>query len=596
MEKLNFFFLFLFIYQIYECELINSNNEMIFNKSPINPEIFKEVNDDYQLINLNEELDREGYEISKSAYKFINNNANLTYVFESNSSNLIIQNEQSQGLQTLNILKYNSFLTVNKTGDNSETIKITSIPNSNVNFELLFENNYDEFYLKQKFTNIKIIETNENNLIANFDSFDDNHEIFYAKYIENDLSPKDFYPINKSNFTKINFEDKLIQLEKNSTYIIINDVKDFYFSSLELFITQQENNNTAINLKGNNDKYLYLNKEKNYSITWNSIDSNLRIIKLSKKTKNSKITINNNILLNKDNMYYELPKDIKIELKVENEDALIEFLYYFEDEKIFDKLEIYKEKLDSNLTHKILIKLDSPDDYVIKLESDLNKSFGTSIYGKASTGNYHYYSSACHDNLIYGFSFEESIKKDKFREVKTGNGEYYSLYLFLETTNIDQPIYLTYYPKNLNISLLNSANYTYFEIKPDVTYKFIVEDDDSYTFKMGIKDKDIQSYSPLFTFQNKTNFNEIKLVMKNEGNDKNTPVYINYYQNWKNDKDILMTIIADRAKKILLVIYIIASILIVVFFALVVLILIKMLKNQDENVENSSNELITKEY
>ena len=84
--------------------------------------------------------------------------------------------------------------------------------------------------------------------------------------------------------------------------------------------------------------------------------------------------------------------------------------------------------------------------------------------------------------------------------------------------------------------------------------------------------------------------------MKNEGNDKNTPVYINYYQNWKNDNDILMTIIADRAKKILLVIYIIASILIVVFFALVVLILMKMLKNQDENVENSSNELITKEY
>ena len=170
------------------------------------------------------------------------------------------------------------------------------------------------------------------------------------------------------------------------------------------------------------------------------------------------------------------------------------------------------------------------------------------------------------------------------------------LYLYYEKTNNEQPIYLTYYPKNLNISSLNAANYTYYEIKNNVTYKFIIENDDSFTFTMDIDDNDIKSYNPLFTFENKTNFNELKLVMKNEGNNKNTPVYINYYQNWEKKDDVMMIIIADKAKSILLVIYIVSIILILVFFALVVLAVMKIIKIQKDKAEDSNKEVILKDY
>ena len=88
------------------------------------------------------------------------------------------------------------------------------------------------------------------------------------------------------------------------------------------------------------------------------------------------------------------------------------------------------------------------------------------------------------------------------------------LYLYYEKTNNEQPIYLPYYPQNLNISSLHAPNYTYYEIQNNVTYKFIIENDDSFTFTMDIDDNDIKSYNPLFTFENKTNFNE-KYLQKN---------------------------------------------------------------------------------
>lgn len=573
MKRTNFIILFFCIYQLYECEIITN------------------INDNYEEITLTEDWNQHKFNVTNSAYKFINNNINLIYIFESQAnSTLTIHDEDSNGLKTLNILRYNSYLTVNKSGVNPETIKISSISSTNVNIQLLLGNNYDNLYLKQKFTNIRIIEAKDN-LISTFDSFDENTEVYFRKYTE-DIAPKDFFPINKYLFDKINIKDDIIKLEKDSTYIIINDVTEFYFSSLEFFITQENSRSTDINLDKNNETYLYLNTDKNYKLNLDQTE-NSRLIKLSRKTINSKITINDNIVLNKENMYYKIENNNDLNLKVEKEDALIEFLYSFEDEKVFDKLEVYKEKLDTN---KILIKLDSPDDYVIKLESDLSKPFGTSIYGKISKENYHYYSSECHSSLIYGYSFEESIKKDKFTNVNAKGGEFYMLYLYIDKTNKEQPLYLTYYPKNLNVSSLNAANYTYFEIKHNVTYKFIIENDDSFTFTMNIKDKDLKLYNPLFTFENKTDFNEAKLVMKNEGNNKNTPVYINYYQNWEKKDDVMMTIIADKAKSILLVIYIIAIILILVFFALVVLAVMKIIKIQKDKAEDSNKEVILKDY
>ena len=43
-------------------------------------------------------------------------------------------------------------------------------------------------------------------------------------------------------------------------------------------------------------------------------------------------------------------------LKIDKEDALIEILYKFEDEKVYDKIDLNKEKIDDHQANKILIK------------------------------------------------------------------------------------------------------------------------------------------------------------------------------------------------------------------------------------------------
>ena len=87
-------------------------------------------------------------------------------------------------------------------------------------------------------------------------------------------------------------------------------------------------------------------------------------------------------------------------LKVENEDALIEFLYYSENEKIFDDIQ-NENLLISELGNRveILVKLDFLEDYVFKLETESNKSFGTSICVKIGKDNYHYSADECKNTL-----------------------------------------------------------------------------------------------------------------------------------------------------------------------------------------------------
>lgn len=590
MEKNNLIFLILFILysQVHEKELSSFNNENIQDEIIELTNIYEQ---NMEIIYLDEEMNQTVYNIWQDHSLFINNNSELIYIFESNSSNLIINNAEGKGLRNLNILEYGSKITVNMTGSFPEIIKITSIPNSNVYIEPLFEQNYDNLYLKQKFTNIKIIETADNNLIAHFDSFDENHEIYYANYMNDKIIPKDIYPINKEKFNKLNFKDVILTLEPNSTYIIINDVTEFYLSSLEVFITPKENVNQEIILHANTEKYLYLNKYQRYSINLNDI-SDFRIMKLSRKTSNSKIIINDNIVIDKDNMYYELEKKTILNLRIESEDALIEFLYYFHNEIIIDQLESNKQKIDGD---KILIKLDSPDTYEIKLETNLNNAFGTSIYAKFSKGNYHYYSKECHSSLIYGFSFEETINKEVFENINQKVNESYNVYLYFLKGKEEQEIYLSLYPKNLKKDILNSANFTNIELDPEKTYKYTIQNDNTYTFKLSLDDNNIKSYYPIFTFENKTNYNETKLVMKNEGNNKNTSIYLNYYKNWTKDEDIRIKIIAEQAENILIVFYIFSGIVILVCLALCVLVIKKMSKGERQNDEGQINELLNKE-
>ena len=588
MQKQNFIFfiLFLIVFQIVECESMTNNNENYIHSNKENQKNYFQINDDYEIMNLKDEMNRNEISLDNKAYKFINDNSDLIYIFETNSR-IDIKNKDSNAFIELNILEYGEDNYLIMSSQSNENVKITSIPNSNVYIEQLFGENFDELLLKQKFTNIKIIQTNTNNLISSFDSFDENNDIYYAKYSVDNFNPKDIHPINVNSFTKIDKKKDLITLDMKSTYIIINKVYDQYLSSFEYFIAPEINNNNEINLVKDSEKYIYLNTNKEYKINTKDI-KNPRLIKLSDKTKNSVITINDD-KIDKDNIFYELKKDEEYVVKVRDENALIEFLYDIKEDgkEIFNDIETLNTTINGN---SILLKFDTLHDYVIKLTSDLNKSFGASICYKFGKGNYHYYSEECKGVLTFGFSYEDTIKKEKFNNITLRKDELYMAYINIYRNNT--PIYLSYYPTNFDESWLNSANFSNTELEPKHKFKYIIQGKDKYILDLNLDKDEIKSYSPIFTLVNRTFHNETHLEIKNEDDSKNFTVYINYHKNWPQDKDITIRIISNHAENILLGIYIAGGILMVACFVIAIIAIAIMIRKRRESSENNESELL----
>ena len=588
MQKQNFIFfiLVLIVFQIVECESMTNNNENDIHSNKENQKNYFQINDDYEIMNLKDEMNRNEISLDNKAYKFINDNSDLIYIFETNSR-INIKNKDSNAFIELNILEYGEDNYLFMSSQSNENVKITSIPNSNVYIEQLFGDNFDELLLKQKFTNIKIIQTNTNNLISSFDSFDENNDIYYAKYSVDNFNPKDIHPINVNSFTKIDKKKDLITLDMKSTYIIINKVYDQYLSSFEYFIAPEINNNNEINLVKDSEKYIYLNTNKEYKINTKDI-KNPRLIKLSDKTKNSVITINDD-KIDKDNIFYELKKDEEYVVKVRDENALIEFLYDIKEDgkEIFNDIETLNTTINGN---SILLKFDTLHDYVIKLTSDLNKSFGASICYKFGKGNYHYYSEECKEVLTFGFSYEDTIKKEKFNNITLRKDELYMAYINIYRNNT--PIYLSYYPTNFDESWLNSANFSNTELEPKHKFKYIIQGKDKYILDLNIDKDEIKSYSPIFTLVNRTFHNETHLEIKNEDDSKNFTVYINYHKNWPQDKDITIRIISNHAENILLGIYIAGGILMVACFVIAIISIAIMIRKRRESSENDESELL----
>ena len=157
MQKQNFIFfiLVLIVFQIVECESMTNNNENDIHSNKENQKNYFQINDDYEIMNLKDEMNRNEISLDNKAYKFINDNSDLIYIFETNSR-IDIKNKDLNAFIELNILEYGEDNYLIMSSQSNENVKITSIPNSNVYIEQLFGENFDELLLKQKFTNIKI--------------------------------------------------------------------------------------------------------------------------------------------------------------------------------------------------------------------------------------------------------------------------------------------------------------------------------------------------------------------------------------------------------------------------------------------------------
>ena len=254
----------------------------------------------------------------------------------------------------------------------------------------------------------------ENNLLNKKDN-----KLKYAQF-NNEMNLNDILEGNDKFFKTYTNNDSIIHFSKNEIQIIFFDFSQK--EQIHYFLGPKEidTNIDIINAKTN---FIFLEKNKEYELNFenNKVD---RMIKLSRKTPNSQIYIvNEDITLDSNNIYYQIKEGFKgkLNLIVNNSDAMIEFLFKIDDAEIinfknnsmhinnlkFNLIKISKEHFSKNLQ----IKLEGEETLKFKV------FFGYSI----PPYSYYYFGNS---NQYPSISNKENI--DLFiDEVKLMNDEYY---------------------------------------------------------------------------------------------------------------------------------------------------------------------------
>ena len=364
-----------------------------------------EKNENIIEIYLNGEMNRANYTINlNQTSKLINSNGTYIYFVElpkeveaKNSKNITFK-------ELIPLPSVNSSVIIypqDESGKNIE-IYVTSILNDVEVFS--YKNSFLQSYHLIRKNAINIVWTDEDkNQIMDLYSLENSVLFYIKKYDFNDISPKALSPFNKTSFKK--YDGNFQLLEKNSVYIFFAEIYKLNGQNniIEIFISlEQISKNISL-------KYdlLYLKKSDDYyNISFS--DSNLtRVLKLSRKTNGSEvIKLPGESILNSVNRYYELKeKETKegIQLKVINDDCLLEILYLSEnDSEILDSHSVEKYKLTKTYT---LIKIPKNRcTYDFKLSSKNKNKLKLLEFGfnyKISKNNYFY------KFLGYAFPYSE---------------------------------------------------------------------------------------------------------------------------------------------------------------------------------------------
>ena len=254
---------------------------------------------------------------------FTYNPNGIYYVFESSEDNI-------ENLPRISFLKdLNDVFIKNGKNSNSEggsILKINSTKSDINIYNFKRENFVFEFLLSFKEKRMIIFQSDNNHMIFinNILNNEKIPKIKYAKYNDS-MQYQDILDINDKYFK--DYSLNYFPLEKNEIYIIYSYSDDE--DRINLNINSMESEEISLlNMRMN---YYYLAKGKNYSL---QLPENLNrlMIKLSRDTPDSQITINDKDILSSDNLYYYYDKENEnstiLKLNVEGNDAVIEFLYY----------------------------------------------------------------------------------------------------------------------------------------------------------------------------------------------------------------------------------------------------------------------------
>ena len=217
--------------------------------------------------------------------------------------------------------------------------------------------------------------------IAYFDSFDGNSIVYIT------TKQEDFKAQTDERIT-----GKFYHIDANVEYYVRNHLyHSFFTSTFKKYLYPADLSINKISIVEENINYLYLQKENTYKLDFKD-NAIKRMIKLSRKTPNSIVTVTNqeekNQLTN-ETLYYKLEDDFtgELELKVEEDDAFIEFLSNEGEYEVLKDVEKMGLEIKNKAT---LIKIDKTQkDFIIQLNSDkpFNYSFS---YGFSGDENYYY--------------------------------------------------------------------------------------------------------------------------------------------------------------------------------------------------------------
>ena len=173
------------------------------------------------------------------------------------------------------------------------------------------------------------------------------NEIKFARF-RDEMSFNDIININKNYFTDLNGD--ILNIKQNEIYIIFFEHDISEQNIIQFFLCKEESDKEILLLDDYNPNYLYLKSNNIYNI--NNNENKDILFKLSRKTLNSEIKSSDRLILNKENIYYNISNKKEFELNINKESALIEILYNYIDS--YDNLEFEKSKFNLSQTFNII--------------------------------------------------------------------------------------------------------------------------------------------------------------------------------------------------------------------------------------------------
>ena len=287
-----------------------------------------------------------------------------------------------------------------------------------------------------------------NDYILYLKSIDDSISIKCTEY-NKEMTKTDIININDRYYRNCN--NRINELKLNTIYIF-SILSESYNKPFEILL-QPKNNKANIEIIDDKTNFLFLSNTVNeYSLDFNK-NKVIRSIQLSRDTIDSEITIesseiNENIKLNKDNLYYLFNNENSpfkgiLSIKITNgKNALIKFLFKY-NENNADFLND-KEYINYNISKEItIIKFSNnhKNKFInINIFSENNKNFKLSMISGYAKGNYFLNSSS---NQISNLEMETSSVDIKIynENITLEENEYFYLFLFFEEEKLSNNTY-----------------------------------------------------------------------------------------------------------------------------------------------------------